>query len=765
MPARDNSSAKAIDGTSRQNSAWTLFRALVSQNDPARMAARHILAMMLERKGLLRRKTLTMDAGRRVEIYEDTTNGEVFRITDPELQLDQVDAVQREIADLLENGLPPAQAESVGSSESRPAAGRRRGVSECKPLLDAATKDLFRKNAFRITGLSVDATARERDRHANKLTQLVELKQDPHTQNAAFSMKPPPSLDEIREAIGNLKDSEKRLIDEFFWFWPSEFGTTTPDPALEALASGNADAALNIWTENETNPSSGMVAMHNIALFWQLRALDLESDNADPEADRAQEQTVEKYWRNSLKRWKYLASDDHLWDKVAARVRQTADPRLTSGFVRRMRATLPLALAKINAELALAHAKNGRMPLAKMHVQLLREGNEGLANLEKAAELVLTPARNRLKEQIKRAQERAKSNPQDAASAARELLQQAQSALPLYDLFFGKDSDLRNDLFEEVASVCNRLQIAYYKATGDDRTCLEILKLVLPFATSTDLRQSIEKDISETCARLEQEGYTTQRTAAQSNLEILKQHKGFLVLAGIIIIVVISNLKSCDSPTSYNPTPPSPAPNPPTYTPPQSSISPQKDSAPKTFPWEDFPKSSPLDEIVLSGISGTGNHRLAVINDRTLAAGETAVVKVGGQWVTLRCVEIREKSALVHIDGLEGEQEIYFKQSSATRGNRTYSVPSFVSSTLNSEKAEIETERANLEAFETQIEQLGSEIDRERLYLDRESQFAVDEFNAKVAQYNALAQKAKIVNAAFNKKVDNYNAKLRQSGR
>src|SRR5262249_24569602 len=35
-----------------------------------------------------------------------------------------------------------------------------------------------------------------------------------------------------------------------------------------------------------------------------------------------------------------------------------------------------------------------------------------------------------------------------------------------------------------------------HKATGDDKTCLEILRAILPFATSIDLRQQIEKNIS-----------------------------------------------------------------------------------------------------------------------------------------------------------------------------------------------------------------------------------------------------------------------------
>src|SRR6266404_5917889 len=124
----------------------------------------------------------------------------------------------------------------VSAQKDNERSSRQRGSSECKPLIDAATKDLFRKNAFRITGLSVDLTTPQFVRRAEKLKMLAELGQAPHKQNAAFPMKPPPSLDEIQEAIRNVKDPEKRMVDEFFWFWPEEFGNSQSDPAIQALA-------------------------------------------------------------------------------------------------------------------------------------------------------------------------------------------------------------------------------------------------------------------------------------------------------------------------------------------------------------------------------------------------------------------------------------------------------------------------------------------------------------------------------------------------
>ncbi len=91
-----------------------------------------------------------------------------------------------------------------------------------------------------------------------------------------------------------------------------------------------------------------------------------------------------------------------------------------------------------------------------------------------------------------------------------------------------------------------------------------------------------------------------------------------------------------------------------------------------------------------------------------------------------------------------------------------YRLPNSADSILHNERAQIELDRTALETLEAQVENLGREIESDRISLDRSSQFAVDEFNEKVGRYNDLSQRAKTANAAFNDKVDNYNAKLRQ---
>ena len=93
----------------QKESSETLLRKLIEANDPTHGPACFILAVMLERKRILKIKEQITRDGRRVFVYEQPKTGDLFTITDPDLQLSQLDAVQRDVAQLLEHGLnPPA---------------------------------------------------------------------------------------------------------------------------------------------------------------------------------------------------------------------------------------------------------------------------------------------------------------------------------------------------------------------------------------------------------------------------------------------------------------------------------------------------------------------------------------------------------------------------------------------------------------------------------------------------------------------------------
>lgn len=95
----------------RRDDAESLLRALLARGDATHAGAVYILAVMLERKRLLKVKAQTRESGRRITLYEQPKTGDVFAVADPELQLTQLEAVQRDVASLLEHGLPALELE------------------------------------------------------------------------------------------------------------------------------------------------------------------------------------------------------------------------------------------------------------------------------------------------------------------------------------------------------------------------------------------------------------------------------------------------------------------------------------------------------------------------------------------------------------------------------------------------------------------------------------------------------------------------------
>lgn len=90
----------------QRDGAETLLRTLLDRNDPQWQPAAFILAVMLERKKILKVRQQIRQDGRRTIVYEMPRSGDVFVITDPGLQLDQLGQVQHDVARLLEHGLP-----------------------------------------------------------------------------------------------------------------------------------------------------------------------------------------------------------------------------------------------------------------------------------------------------------------------------------------------------------------------------------------------------------------------------------------------------------------------------------------------------------------------------------------------------------------------------------------------------------------------------------------------------------------------------------
>jgi hypothetical protein len=106
--------------TLRKDDAESLLRRLVAENAPGTRHARYILALMLERKKVLRQIERQRQEGGSVLVYEHLPSGEIWLIEDPGLKLGELKAVQDEVAHLLggaaEDAAVPQTADTAPSA-------------------------------------------------------------------------------------------------------------------------------------------------------------------------------------------------------------------------------------------------------------------------------------------------------------------------------------------------------------------------------------------------------------------------------------------------------------------------------------------------------------------------------------------------------------------------------------------------------------------------------------------------------------------------
>lgn len=355
--------------------------------------------------------------------------------------------------------------------------------------MGACTLSLYEKNIFRVTNLPVDATAKDVSRQAQKQQMLAEMGDESSSVKAPFALPHPPNEDQIREALARMKTPEDRIVDEFFWFWPEEFGNSKSDFAIQAMLTGDSQKAAEIWRQGEKVGS--FTAIHNLAIMFHMAAVDWTIHQLRNVNSEESYEEVKGYWERSFRRWEKVAEMEEIWDCMKDRVRSMDDEAITTGFIRRMRSELPMALDRVNAEAALAFAEMGDMEWAEYHVRLMNETHQGLDDVEATAELVLEPTRKRVRQYVDSAEEKVRGNQAKGGEIAKQLLEKCRPSIAIYDLFHGKEAHQRADLFDEVAACATSLVIGYQIETGDNIRFVEILKTSLDFASGSSLREKI----------------------------------------------------------------------------------------------------------------------------------------------------------------------------------------------------------------------------------------------------------------------------------
>lgn len=114
-----------------RQTAEDLLRSYMVESSPQHRNARYLLAVMLERKRILKEvETKRSDDGTLIRVYEHGKSGEVFVIPDPELKLDEIEQVQMEVASLLSPSATPVAVAETTQTDQVTDAGTGEGSSE-----------------------------------------------------------------------------------------------------------------------------------------------------------------------------------------------------------------------------------------------------------------------------------------------------------------------------------------------------------------------------------------------------------------------------------------------------------------------------------------------------------------------------------------------------------------------------------------------------------------------------------------------------------
>ncbi len=369
----------------------------------------------------------------------------------------------------------------------------------CLALLESACPEIYQRNAFRVLGLSVEATPSEISQHAQRL-QLVQKYKAMSALKTPLPLNPPPDEYQIGEALYKLQDAEKRLIDEFFWFWPHQLGQGKTDQALALLSQGDINGAAELWRQMEQS-SDAYVSMHNLAVLFHCLALDLEQKSLSQKLDQKELKTLSKYWDYAFKRWKVVLNHEPFWSRLKARIQAIEDPRLTTGLARRMRASLPLALLSINATLAVRYAEAGNLEAAERQVKIMGLWDSLL--MQKALRGACEPIRQRIKSICKNAEEEVDKEPIYGDKVVTELIAHTKPLLAILDTLLSRGDAMRDAVHDEVALCVLRCQIAYGNETENWKVSLKLLEMALPIAVGQPVRDRIQQNIDIVKTNLE----------------------------------------------------------------------------------------------------------------------------------------------------------------------------------------------------------------------------------------------------------------------
>jgi len=388
---------------------------------------------------------------------------------------------------------------------------RSGNTSICKPLWEICTPNLYRENPFRVVGIHADAGVKEIKRRISEIRDALEVGDMADEYQHAYALNPLPDIGQIQDASRHFDDPEMRIVYEFFWFWPKEWGQGKKDKAIAALLSGDADSAIQEWHEwaKSNDEEHELIGKHNIAIARHIWLLDEEHRTAKGELSESDNAALDTNWRESLTWWEELADSEAFWSLVSARIRMLEDPRLTTGFARRMRATFPEAFDRINALLVVRHIEFNSYQRAELHLEYMDLTHAELDDADKTLVDVTKPLQKKINQAIDQVESQTSGRSKTQAQEILDLIKSTEKTRAILNKLANKHPDVKDDVGEIANRISELCRTAAVKAGNQDEdwdTSLLLIEHAVEIAQSTQQKKKCYDDL-EIVKRLKQQDH------------------------------------------------------------------------------------------------------------------------------------------------------------------------------------------------------------------------------------------------------------------
>ena len=318
-------------------------------------------------------------------------------------------------------------------------------VTNWTELLGSLQPDLYRSNAYRLLGLSVDATMREVDQRSRLIRVGMEVDSD----SPLSTLYDPPTPEEAEAAARDLHDPMNRFFQWLFWLWPDK-------------ENGSPDGQDDV------------LALHNLAVMDHAKALSLEG-TARKGPDKSALEQRKALWEKCLFCWQSIVFREDFTAGLSERAREIDDPRLTKRLIEGTVSILPAAILALNARLAVRALEDGDRSCAEMHIRLVRSSFQD-SDQERAAEEAVARVRESLRQMVEEAGSNCSDSPAKLADACADLLSRSEEPLLTLDLVLPVGHSAVELHHDQVALKVLGMQVAYANATDDWPKSLDLLK-------------------------------------------------------------------------------------------------------------------------------------------------------------------------------------------------------------------------------------------------------------------------------------------------